>query len=146
MGRWSGASLPTLHEIRIDAWVWRSRSSQFLTARAAARHMMKNRRGVILTLSASPARLAIAMTGGFGVACAAVEGLSRTLSAELGPHGVRVVCLRLHRIGETLGEADFPVPGDALGEGVEHSRRHVTEPPTREANEWLASAPVRVAS
>lgn len=42
-------------------------TSQFLTARAVARHMVKNRRGVILTLSASPARLAIAMTGGFGV-------------------------------------------------------------------------------
>jgi 3-oxoacyl-[acyl-carrier protein] reductase len=87
-------------------------TSQFLTARAVARHMVKDRSGVILTLSASPARLAIAMTGGFGVACAAVEGLSRTLAAELGPHGVRVVCLRPHRIGETLVDADFPVPRD----------------------------------
>jgi NAD(P)-dependent dehydrogenase (short-subunit alcohol dehydrogenase family) len=87
-------------------------TSQFLTARAVARHMVKNRSGVILTLSASPARLAIAMTGGFGVACAAVEGLSRTLAAELGPQGVRVVCLRPHRIGETLIDADFPVPRD----------------------------------
>ena len=87
-------------------------TSQFLTAPAVARHMVKNRRGVILTLSASPARLAIAMTGGFGVACAAVEGLSRTLAAELGPQGVRVVCIRPHRIGETLVDADFPVPRD----------------------------------
>ena len=54
-------------------------SSQFLTARTAARHMVTKRSGVILTLSASPARLAIAKTGGFGVACAAIEGLSRTL-------------------------------------------------------------------
>lgn len=87
-------------------------TSQFLTARAAGRHMVKNHSGVILTLSASPARLAIGMTGGFGVACAAVEGLSRTLAAELGPRGVRVVCLRPHRIGETLVDADFPVPRD----------------------------------
>ena len=87
-------------------------TSQFLTARAVARHMVKSRSGVILTLSASPARLAIAMTGGFGVACAAVEGLSRTLAAELGPQGVRVVCLRPHRIGETLVDADLPVPRD----------------------------------
>lgn len=87
-------------------------TSQFLTARAVARNMVKNRSGVILTLSASPARLAIATTGGFGVACAAVEGLSRTLAAELGPQGVRVVCLRPHRIGETLVDADFPVPRD----------------------------------
>jgi 3-oxoacyl-[acyl-carrier protein] reductase len=31
-------------------------TSQFLTARAVARHMVKYRRGVILTLSAPPAR------------------------------------------------------------------------------------------
>ena len=58
-------------------------SAQFLTARAAARHMMSKRSGVILTLSASPARMAMAMTGGFGVACTAIEGLSRTLAAGL---------------------------------------------------------------
>lgn len=87
-------------------------TTQFLTARAAARHMAERRSGVVLTLSASPARLAIASTGGFGVACAAVEGLTRTLAAELGPLGIRVVCLRPHRIGETLGEADFPMERD----------------------------------
>ena len=85
-------------------------TSQFLTARTVARQMVKHRSGVILTLSASPARLAVPLTGGFGVACAAIEGLSRTLAAELGPRGVRVVCLRPHRIGETLIDADFPVP------------------------------------
>jgi 3-oxoacyl-[acyl-carrier protein] reductase len=88
-------------------------TTQFLTARAAARYMVQKRSGVILTLSASPARLAIASTGGFGVACAAIEGLSRTLAAELSPHGVRVVCLRPHRIGDTLGpEPDFPMGQD----------------------------------
>jgi 3-oxoacyl-[acyl-carrier protein] reductase len=88
-------------------------TTQFLTARAAARHMVQRRSGVILTLSASPARLAIASTGGFGVACAAIEGLSRVLAAELSPLGIRVVCLRPHRIGDTLGpEPDFPMGRD----------------------------------
>ena len=36
------------------------------------------------------------------------EALTRTLAAELGPHGVRAVCLRPHRIDETLSTADFP--------------------------------------
>lgn len=85
-------------------------SSQFLTARAVARPMMAQRSGVILTLSASPARLAVALTGGFGVACAAIEGLTRTLAAELGPHGVRAVCLRPHRIEDAMPpEADLPM-------------------------------------
>lgn len=87
-------------------------TTQFLTARAATRHMAKGRSGVILTLSASPARVALASTTGFGVVCAAIEGLSRTLAAELSPLGIRVVCLRPHRIGDTLGpDADFPMTG-----------------------------------
>jgi 3-oxoacyl-[acyl-carrier protein] reductase len=89
-------------------------TTQFLTARAAARRMIQKGSGVILMLSSSPARVALASTGGFGVACAAIEGLSRTLAAELGPQGVRVVCIRPHRIDETLGpDPDFPM---GLGE------------------------------
>jgi NAD(P)-dependent dehydrogenase (short-subunit alcohol dehydrogenase family) len=81
-------------------------SSQFLTARAAARHMVTKRQGVILTLTASPARLALPGAGGFGVACAAIEALTHTLAAELGPQGVRVVCLKPHRIGDSGATAD----------------------------------------
>jgi 3-oxoacyl-[acyl-carrier protein] reductase len=87
-------------------------ATQFLTARAAARHMVRAHKGVILTITASPARLAIALTGGFGVACAAIEGLSRTLAAELSPQGVRVVCLRAHRIADSGLVADFPMDKD----------------------------------
>lgn len=95
-------------------------TTQFLTARAAARHMVEKRSGVILTLSASPARLAIASTGGFGVACAAIEGLTRTLAAELSPQGVRVVCIRPHRIGDTLGpDPDFPMDPDEFRSLIE---------------------------
>jgi 3-oxoacyl-[acyl-carrier protein] reductase len=95
--------------------------AQFLTARAAARYMVQKRSGLILMLSASPARLAIASTGGFGVACAAIEGLSRTLAAELSPQGVRVVCLRPHRIGDTLGQdADFAMAPDEFRQLIEN--------------------------
>jgi 3-oxoacyl-[acyl-carrier protein] reductase len=86
----------------INTWT----SSQFLTARAAARHMVTKRQGVILTLTASPARLAIPGAGGFGVACAAIEALTHTLAAELGPQGVRVVCLKPHRIADSGSTAD----------------------------------------
>lgn len=95
-------------------------TTQFLTARAAARHMLQQRAGVILTLSASPARVALASTTGFGVACAAIEGLSRTLAAELSPHGIRVVCIRPHRIGDTLGsEPDFSMDRDEFRRLIE---------------------------
>lgn len=101
----------------ISTWT----TTQFLTARAAARHMIQKRSGVILMLSSSPARLAIATTGGFGVACAAIEGLSRTLAAELSPQGVRVVCIRPHRIGDTLGpNPDFPMSQDEFQTFIEN--------------------------
>jgi 3-oxoacyl-[acyl-carrier protein] reductase len=94
-------------------------TTQFLTARIAARHMVAKCSGVILTLSASPARLAVAQTGGFGVACAAIEGLTRTLAAELSPQGVRVVCIRPHRIGDTLEKPDFPMGQDEFRSLIE---------------------------
>jgi NAD(P)-dependent dehydrogenase (short-subunit alcohol dehydrogenase family) len=77
--------------------------TQFLTTRVIGRHMMRQRAGVILTLTATPARMAFALCGGFGVACAAIEGLCRTLAAELGPSGIRVVCLRSAGSPETPG-------------------------------------------
>jgi NAD(P)-dependent dehydrogenase (short-subunit alcohol dehydrogenase family) len=76
-------------------------AAQFLTARAAARRMVDKRSGVILTLTATPARLAAPLVGGMGAAWAGVEAFSRSLAAELGPHGIRVVCLRPDGIPET---------------------------------------------
>lgn len=87
--------------------------TQFLTTRAAARNMAPRGEGTILTLSASPARMAIAGVGGFSAACAAVEALTRTFAAELGPTGIRVVCLRPQRILDTVGSIpDLPMPID----------------------------------
>ena len=58
--------------------------THLLTARAAARHMLEAGSGVILMMTTTPDRLAIPFVGPFGVMCAAVEALSRTLAAELG--------------------------------------------------------------
>lgn len=76
-------------------------TAHFLTARAAARRMVEQGSGVILTLTATPARLAAPHTGGMAPAWAAVEALTRTLASELSPMGVRVVCLRPDGIPET---------------------------------------------
>lgn len=80
--------------------------THFLTSTAAARHMVRKRSGVILTLSSSAAGLSgrdrrYHLTGGFATACAAIEALSRSLAGELGPRGIRVVCLRSDAIPET---------------------------------------------
>jgi NAD(P)-dependent dehydrogenase (short-subunit alcohol dehydrogenase family) len=76
-------------------------TSYFLTARLAARRMIAKTSGVIMTLSALPARTGTTLNGGYGPAMAAKEALTRDLSAELAPHGIRVVGIRPHGIPET---------------------------------------------
>lgn len=75
--------------------------SYFLTARLAARRMLPNRSGVIMTVTASHSRTGIPLVGGYGPAQAAKEALTRGLSAELAPHGLRVVGLRPQAMPET---------------------------------------------
>lgn len=76
-------------------------TSHFLTARAAARRMVPRGSGVILTLTAPPARVAVPLMGGMAPAWAGLEALTRLLSTELGPYGIRVICLRPDAIPET---------------------------------------------
>src|SRR6266508_3132998 len=65
--------------------------SYFVTARLAARRMVANRSGVIMTVTAVLSRTGVPFVGGGGPANAAVEALTRGLSAELAPQGIRVV-------------------------------------------------------
>ncbi|TJY39627.1 SDR family oxidoreductase [Cohnella pontilimi] len=76
--------------------------THFLTATAAARQMAKHGSGVILALTAQASRKPYPNVGGFGVACAAIEGFCRQLAVEAGPLGIRVVCLR------SAGSPDTP--------------------------------------
>jgi NAD(P)-dependent dehydrogenase (short-subunit alcohol dehydrogenase family) len=76
-------------------------TSHFLTTRAAARRMVPQGSGVILTLTATPARLAAPLTGGMAPAWAGIEALTRTLSAELASYGIRALCLRPDALPET---------------------------------------------
>ena len=75
--------------------------SYFLTSRLAARRMLPKKSGVIMTVTALPARIGTRLNGGYGAANAAKEALTRDLSAELAPHGIRVVGLRPHGLPET---------------------------------------------
>jgi NAD(P)-dependent dehydrogenase (short-subunit alcohol dehydrogenase family) len=76
-------------------------TSYFLTARLAARRMVDAGSGVIMTVTSTPSRTGVPFIGGAGAAMAAVEALTRGLSAELAPHGIRVVSLRPQGMPET---------------------------------------------
>jgi NAD(P)-dependent dehydrogenase (short-subunit alcohol dehydrogenase family) len=75
--------------------------SYFLTARLAARRMVAQKSGVIMTVSALMARAGAPAVGGYSAAVAAKEAITRSLSLELAPLGIRAVCLRPHAIPET---------------------------------------------
>jgi NAD(P)-dependent dehydrogenase (short-subunit alcohol dehydrogenase family) len=76
--------------------------TNFLTAKAVARHMARRGSGVILTLSTPGSRITGRGFLGYGVTCGAIETFSRILAGELGPSGIRVVCLRPDAIPEAL--------------------------------------------
>jgi NAD(P)-dependent dehydrogenase (short-subunit alcohol dehydrogenase family) len=91
-------------------------SSNFITATAAARHMSRRGSGVIVTLTALPGRMPANLIGGQAPAWAAIEAFSRSLALEVGPAGIRVVCLRSHAIPETpLIAANFATAAPAAG-------------------------------
>jgi NAD(P)-dependent dehydrogenase (short-subunit alcohol dehydrogenase family) len=56
---------------------------------------------VIMRVTALHSRTGIPLVGGYGPAMAAMEALTRDLSAELAPQGIRVVGLRPQAMPET---------------------------------------------
>jgi NAD(P)-dependent dehydrogenase (short-subunit alcohol dehydrogenase family) len=76
-------------------------TANFITARAAARHMIERGSGVILALDSGSANGSPGM-GGTGPADAATDALVRNLAAEVGPSGVRVVGIWTAGLPETF--------------------------------------------
>jgi NAD(P)-dependent dehydrogenase (short-subunit alcohol dehydrogenase family) len=111
-----GVPLVELEAERFSLPITAYTRSYFLTARLAARRMLPKKSGVIMTVTAIPARTGTPLQGGYPLAQAAKEALTRDLSAELAPQGIRVVGLRPNGLPETatLREA-FQVRATALG-------------------------------
>ncbi|HEV2917809.1 MAG TPA: SDR family oxidoreductase [Actinomycetota bacterium] len=89
--------------------------AQYLTTRAAARHMVRQGSGVIMAVTATTARLAIPEVGGTGVTFDAIESQCRQWASELGRHGVRVLWLQTTGLPEAL--TDEVQPGYGAGSG-----------------------------
>jgi 3-oxoacyl-[acyl-carrier protein] reductase len=71
----------------------------YVTSRAAAHHMIRQRSGVILVFGGDGGHQPIRdyNIGGFQIALVAVDSLRRQLAAEVGQYGIRVV--RIHTSG-----------------------------------------------
>ncbi len=75
--------------------------SNFIIARAAARHMIGQGSGVILALDSGSAK-GSPMMGSTGPADAATDTFVRNLAAEVGPHGVRALGLWVAGVPDTM--------------------------------------------
>lgn len=80
--------------------------SGFLTARAAARHMIRRGSGTILWFGGEGHPPRGYHLGALQTAFHAVEAMRRQLTVELGPQGVRVVTLRTAGVPETIPADD----------------------------------------
>jgi NAD(P)-dependent dehydrogenase (short-subunit alcohol dehydrogenase family) len=78
-------------------------SAMFISSRAAARHMIRQRSGVILAFGGYGDPMP--NLGGLQVAFGAIESLRRSLARELGPHGIRVVTLQTGGVPESISES-----------------------------------------
>jgi 3-oxoacyl-[acyl-carrier protein] reductase len=76
--------------------------AMFVIAQASAPPMVKQGSGVLMSLSTPGSHQAGTGYLGYGVACAAIEAMTRLLAADLGPSGVRVVCLRPDAMPEAV--------------------------------------------
>ncbi|HWA19688.1 MAG TPA: SDR family oxidoreductase, partial [Devosia sp.] len=94
---WADAQGAVLTEIDFDRFFRVTEvalKNWFVTGTAMARHMAENGGGSIVGIAANAGTQAYSHTGGFGIACAAVQHFLRLLAVENGPMGVRVNWVR----------------------------------------------------
>jgi NAD(P)-dependent dehydrogenase (short-subunit alcohol dehydrogenase family) len=90
--------------------------SHFLTTRAAVRHMIPRRSGVILAFGGGGPQTLPGL-GGFKVALDAIEGHRRQWACELGQYGIRVVTLKTGGVPESIPDS-FP-GGDEIAASLQ---------------------------
>jgi NAD(P)-dependent dehydrogenase (short-subunit alcohol dehydrogenase family) len=86
--------------------------TQFLTTRAAVRHMIPRGAGVILMFGGGGPQTLPGL-GGFKVALDAMEGIRRQWACEAGQYGVRVVTMVTGGVPESMPDA-FPGKGEIV--------------------------------
>jgi 3-oxoacyl-[acyl-carrier protein] reductase len=112
--------------------------SQFITARAAARHFVRAGSGVIVFLTATPSQ-GLSNTSAIGAAYGAIESLTRSLATDLSPLGVRVVSVRPSLMVETrVGQQTIQLGAAAMGVPKEKMAEIITSRPLLRRSPTLA--------
>ena len=97
----------------------------YACAQGAARLMVAQKSGAIVNIGSNTAERAILNRTAYVASKAAIDGLSRAMAVELGPHGIRV--------NEVIAGYIRTERWDVLAEGVE-DRRHANIPLRAEAS------------
>lgn len=124
--------------------------AHFITAKVAARRMIKQGKGIILMHTPNASHISPPFVGGMIPAWSAIEALCRSLSVECGEKGVRSVCLLTTGIPETpLIDEVWEIHGKAHGitfeqfhsimEGATHRKRLTTLKELSDAAVFAAS-------
>lgn len=95
--------------------------ANFITAQAAAKFMIKQKTGVLLSISTPGSKLPGTGFMGYGLACSGIEALNRHFAGELGMHGIRSVCLRPDAMPEAASHGSHSkevFAGAAGGAGI----------------------------
>lgn len=88
-------------------------TTNFITARAAARRMINQGSGVILALNSGSSH-GSPMMGSTGPADAAIDTFIRNLAAEVGPHGVRVLGIWTAGVADTLSREKIAAVNNSM--------------------------------
>lgn len=102
--------------------------SAFLCAATAATSMVQQGGGSVVLLSASLGGLAVPHMAVLTATCGGIEAMARSLSAEYGPRGVRVNCVRADPMPETATIAETSAR-QARSSGVDVSQMSFVSSP-----------------
>jgi len=102
--------------------------TQFVTAKAAYKHMSKQKSGVIIFISSTLSKIAPPWTTALSVSHAGTEALTKTLANEWGPEGIRVICVRSEAMTESPTiNYTFTTMGANIGLSREEMQKSVEE-------------------
>jgi 3-oxoacyl-[acyl-carrier protein] reductase len=110
------ASVLDTSEAELDAHVAVNLKGVWWGCAAAGRAMVDAGRGSIVNITSAGAEVASPASGAYGATKAAVAQLTRTLAAELGPHGVRANCVAPGFVETPMTRADWTRPDGTVDE------------------------------